>query len=199
MTRRFSFLLLAFAALSTGCARMTTENPPIQVFPDMKQQPKYEAQASSAFFADGRASRRPVPGTVAQGQSREDEGYYTGSTGGMYLGRNPLEINAETLQRGQERFNIYCGTCHDRAGTGHGIVGTKSMWLANNLHDPRIMQMVDGEIFHVVSYGRRSMPGYRFQISEQDRWAIVAYVRALQRTTSGTLADVPADLQNELR
>ncbi len=192
------FALIAAMALS-GCARMTTEKPPIQVFPDMKRQPKYKSQAESGFFPDGRAARQPVPGTVAQGQLKGDEGYYTGAADGMYVGRNPLPITAELLARGQERYNVYCAPCHDRTGSGRGLVGQKSMWLANSLHDQRIKEMVDGELYQVVSYGRRSMPGYRFQIPAEDRWAIVAYVRALQRATSGTIEDVPADLRGELR
>jgi len=181
-----------------GCARMTSTKPQIEVFPDMDRQPKYKAQASSSFFADGRSSQAPVPGTVAQGQLREDAAFETGAEDGMYAGRNPLELSRETLARGQERFDIYCAPCHDRAGEGRGIVGQRSLWLATNLLDARIREMVDGEIFQVISYGRRTMPGYRFQVSASDRWAIVAYVRALQRT-SGTLADVPAELRSELR
>ena len=165
----------------------------------MKNQPKFKGQAESDFFSDGRSGRRPVPGTVAIGQLKEDEGFYTGAKDGLYVGSNPLPINDELLTRGQERFNIYCAPCHDRTGSGRGMVGAKSMWLANSLHDDRAKQMVDGEIFQVISYGRRSMPSYRFQIPERDRWAIVSYVRALQRSTSGTIEDVPADLRGELR
>ncbi len=192
-------LLLLSVFLSTGCSRMTTRNAPIEVFPDMDRQPRYGAQAESSFFADGRTARKPVPGTVAQGQLNQDEGFHTGVVNGMYLGQNPLEITEAVLLRGQERFNIYCAPCHDRVGTGRGVVGERSMWLANNLHDDRIKTMVDGEIFQVMSYGRRSMSGYRFQVPARDRWAIVAYVRALQRTTSGTVEDVPAELRRELR
>jgi len=197
--RLLALLVPAVAVLLTGCAGVATENPPIQVFPDMKDQPRYEAQAASAFFADKRAGRRPVPGTVARGHLKEDEGYYTGAVDGMYVGRNPLPIDAANLERGQVRFNIYCAPCHDQAGTGKGLVGTKSLWLANDLHIDRVKNMVDGELFEVISIGRRTMPGYRFQIPERDRWAIVAYIRALQRATSGTIEDVPADLRNELR
>lgn len=189
----------AAAIFVAGCAGLSTEKPPIEVFPDMKRQPKYKPQESSSFFSDGRTDQRPVPGTVAVGRLNEDEGFHTGAAGGQYLGRNPLPITAETLTRGQERYDIYCAPCHDRTGSGRGLVGQKSMWLANSLHDPRIKSMVDGEIYQVIALGRRSMPGYRFQIEANDRWAIVAYVRALQRATSGTLGDVPADLRSELR
>jgi len=181
-----------------GCAGTTSTNPPIEVFPDMDRQPRYDVQAASPFFADGRASRQPVPGTVAQGQLRADESWETGAIDGMYVGQNPLELNVETLERGQERFNIYCAPCHDRTGQGRGIVGQRSLWLATNLTDQRIRDMVDGELYHVATYGRRTMPGYRFQVPASDRWAIVAYVRALERT-SGTIEDVPADVRGDLR
>jgi mono/diheme cytochrome c family protein len=192
-------IVAAAIVVLAGCAGLSTDKPPIQVFSDMKRQPKYKPQESSGFFTDGRTDRSPVSGTVAVGRLNEDEGFHTGAAGGRYVGRNPLPITAATLARGQERYNIYCAPCHDRTGSGRGLVGQKSMWLANSLHDPRIKSMVDGEIYQVISLGRRSMPGYRFQIAAGDRWAIVAYVRALQRATSGTIEDVPADLRSELR
>lgn len=180
------FLLVAALA---GCAG-PSRRPPIEVFPDMDRQPKYKPQTEN---------RRPVPGTVAVGYLKEDEPFHTGISGGMYIGRNPLPMGKQTLLRGQERFNIYCAPCHDRTGTGHGIVSQRTSWLPSNLHDPRQKNMTDGELFAVISGGRRSMPGYKYQVPAGDRWAIVAYVRALQRATSGTLADVPEELKEELR
>lgn len=194
--RAAAFLL---PVLLVACAGRTSRKPQVEIFPDMKRQAKVKPQEASAFFADGRGSRAPVPGTIAQGQLDDDSPFATGAENGMYVARNPLPLDEKVLARGQERFNIYCAPCHDRTGSGRGIVGQRSSWLANNLHDDRIKAMVDGEIFQVITYGRRTMPGYRFQISEQDRWAIVAYVRALQRATSGTLADVPEELRRELR
>ncbi len=194
------YLLACVLVTFVGCGlNLPSEKPPIQVFPDMKRQPKFKAQEENTFFRDGRSGRRPVAGTVAIGLLDADEGYRTGAEDGMYVAVNPRPIDRNLLKRGQERFNIYCAPCHDRTGEGRGIVGQKSLWLANSLHDIRIKSMVDGEIFHVISYGRRSMPGYRFQIPDDDRWAIVAYVRALQRATSGAIEDVPADLRSELR
>ncbi len=189
----------ALAVLLSACAGQTSRKPQVEIFPDMKRQVKVKPQEASAFFADGRGSRAPVPGTVAQGRLDDDGPLATGAENGMYVARNPLPLDEKVLARGQERFNIYCAPCHDRTGSGRGIVGQRSSWPANNLHDDRIKAMVDGEIFQVITYGRRTMPGYRFQISEQDRWAIVAYVRALQRATSGTIEDVPEELRRELR
>lgn len=191
--------LLAPLALA-GCAGNTSRKPPLEIFGDMDHQQKYKTQAASAFFSDGRATRRPVPGTVAIGQLKEDAAYETGAGDGMYVGKNPLPLDKATLTRGQERFNIYCAPCHDRAGSGHGMVPQRVPgWLPSNLHDDRIRAMADGELYSVVSQGKRTMPGYRFQVDAKDRWAIVAYVRALQRASAGSLADVPPELKDDLR
>jgi mono/diheme cytochrome c family protein len=109
-------------------------------------------------------------------------------------------LSMEVLENGPRRFNIYCSPCHDRTGSGRGIVALRSQgWIPASIHDDRVRQMVDGELFNVATYGRRSMPGYRHQITVEDRWAIVAYLRALQRTRMGTLGDVPPELQRDLR
>jgi mono/diheme cytochrome c family protein len=185
-----SITVLASTLLLASCAGTTSRKPPIEIFPDMDRQPKVKPQT---------VKLRPVSGTVALGQLKDDEPFYTGLSGGMYLGKNPLPMDRATLTRGQQRFNIYCTPCHDRTGTGHGIVPQKSSWLPANLSDDRVRAMVDGELFNVISHGRRSMPGYRFQVNERDRWAIVAYVRALQRAGTGTVDDVPQELRGELR
>ncbi|MBI3280347.1 MAG: cytochrome c [Acidobacteria bacterium] len=190
--------LAAAAAILAGCAGQTTRNTPIEVFPDMDRQPKYRPQRPSEFFADGRASRAPVAGTVARGQLKLDDAFYTGVAGNQYVGRNPLPINSELLKLGQTRFNTFCSPCHDRTGQGRGIVGQRAMWLPTNLQEDRVRQMNDGEIFTIITEGRRSMPSYRFQIAGRDRWAIIAYVRALQRTT-GSLDDVPRELRAGVR
>ena len=192
-------LLVPAALLLTGCANFPSKNPPVWFWYDMRIQEKYKAQAVSPFFADGRASRRPVEGTIPVGYLKEDTPYNTGEEEGKYLARNPEALTPELLARGQERFNIYCSPCHDRTGSGRGIVAARTTWIPGNLHDDRIVGMVDGELFHVITNGRRSMPGYRFQVPEKDRWAIIAYVRALQRSWLGNVSDVPAELQNRLR
>ena len=179
-----------------GCGSRRT--PPLQIFPDMKDQPKYLPQSASRFFGDGRELRRPVPGTVARGYLKDDDAFCTGMLDGAFV-PNPLPLDRPTLARGQERFDIYCAPCHDRTGSGRGIVALRSSWLPSNLTDQRINQMPDGQIFDTITHGKRTMPGYRFQIDEHDRWAIVAYVRALERAGAGTVADVPAELRSELR
>jgi mono/diheme cytochrome c family protein len=175
--------VIAAALVLAGCGS-SSRRPPLEVFSDMRHQDKYRPQGQSAFFADGRASRGPVPGTVARG-FLEKEG--------------PAPLTKALLLCGQERFNIYCAPCHDRTGSGQGIVAQRGGWIATNLVDDRVRQLPDAELFDIISHGKRSMPPYRFQIVERDRWAVVAYVRALQRAASGTIADVPVELRSELR
>jgi mono/diheme cytochrome c family protein len=194
-----ALIFLSAAALS-ACSNFPSRQPPIWVWDDMKKQAKYKPQAESEFFRDGRAQRRPVEGTVAQETYRADMSYATGiADGGMYVSRNPETLNKELISLGQTKYNVYCAPCHDRTGSGRGVVPAKATWVPGNLHDERIVNFVDGELYHVVSYGRRTMPGYRYQISERDRWAIVAYVRALQRSWRGTIDDVPAEMQAKVR
>ena len=194
---RAACLPVLLAAVLAGCSDVR-RTPPIQVWSDMKHQGKYMPQAASRFFADQRASRTPVEGTVSR-EELKDEAFTTGIADGCYIGMNPLPINAETLKLGQKKFDVYCSPCHSRVGDGRGMVALRTpTWQPSNLHDQRIKSESDGEIFHTVSFGKRSMPAYRFQVSGCDRWAIVAYVRALQRT-EGIVDDVPQPLRAELR
>lgn len=199
-TYLLSFVLAPALIVLTGCAGQTSRNTPIEVWPDMKRQYKSKPQTESVFFSDHRASRMPVPGTVARGFLKADDAYSSGVVTGQYVGRNPELINADFLKVGQAKFNTYCSPCHSRIGNGKGIVALKQLtWQPTNLQEDRVKAMVDGEIFSVITLGRRSMPSYRYQIDEKDRWAIVCYLRALQRTTTGTLADVPQELRSDLR
>jgi len=194
---RVACLLALLVVVLAGCSDVR-RTPPFELWPDMKHQGKYMPQGASYFFADQRASRMPVEGTVSR-EDLQDEAFTTGIADGRYIGMNPLPISAETLKLGQGKFNIYCTPCHSRVGDGKGMVALRTpTWQPSNLHDPRIKAQSDGEIFHTVSFGKSSMPAYRFQIAGRDRWAIVAYVRALQRT-EGTVGDVPPTLRAELR
>lgn len=198
MTLRLLATVAAAIAL-TGCGGSTSREPPIVVFPDMRFQGRYDPQERSDFFSDHRASRPPVPGTVARGRLKEDDVLFTGVVNNQYVGKNPLNITDEVMHTGQRRFNTYCSPCHDRTGHGRGVIAQRAIWIPTNLHEPRVKAFNDGEIFNVITNGRRSMPSYRYQVTEEDRWAIIAYVRALQRTTSGTLEDVPADQRAGLK
>jgi mono/diheme cytochrome c family protein len=186
----------------SGCTAGRQRATPIEVWDDMRRQEKFKPQAATSFFADGRASRRAPAGTIARGYLKEDDVLHTGLVAlGMYAGRNPHPINPDLLKTGQARFNTYCSPCHDRVGTGKGIVALRTpSWQPTNLHEPRVRAMTDGELFSVITDGRRSMPAYKYQIqSELDRWAIVAYLRALQRASTGTVDDVPVNLRAELK
>jgi mono/diheme cytochrome c family protein len=198
MRLRFASVIVAAAALA-GCAGQSTRKTPVSFFPDMDYQGRYDPQTERPFFGDRRASRAPVPGTVARGMLKEDDVRFTGVVNGQWVGRNPFPVTEDLLHTGQRRFNTFCSPCHDRTGQGRSIVATRSVWIPTNLQEPRVKQFNDGEIFNVITHGRRSMPSYRFQITEDDRWAIVAYVRALQRTSEGTIEDVPADQRTSLR
>ena len=190
-----SMVVIAVLGACSGPKRST----PVEVFADMDHQQNYQPQEANTFFPDGRASRPPVAGTVSWGGLKEDDAYYRGIVDGHYVGRNPLPIDKSLLMRGRERFNIYCSPCHDRAGTGRGVVAMRAAWIATDLTEARIQKFSDGELFHIASNGKRSMPGYRLQMPERDRWAVVGYVRALQRAVNGTLDDVPPQLRQSIR
>lgn len=194
--------IVAGSVLLSSCGDGKRRDPQIHVFQDMEQQEKYKPQSESPLFADGRSNRRPPLGTVARGHLKDDDVLHTGFVApAMYTGKNPLPIDAELLTTGQARFNTYCSPCHDRAGTGKGIVAQRTpSWQPSNLVDDRVRAMADGDIFDTITNGRRSMPAYKYQVqSESDRWAIVAYVRALQRAANGTVDDVPENLKAELK
>ena len=201
-----AFRILAASALSltlvlAGCAReRPSSKPPIHVIPDMDSQPKYKAQGQSRYFADGAAMRVPVAGTVARGELRADDAYYRGlKSDGTPIPFIPIPVTAALLERGQERFNIYCSPCHSRAGDGRGIMVTRGYVPPPTFHDDRLRKIEDGYIFNVITNGIRNMPTYRYQVPVEDRWAIVAYVRALQRSQNATLEDIPTELRKDVR
>jgi mono/diheme cytochrome c family protein len=192
----------AASLLLSGCGLGKQRNPPVHVFQDMEKQEKYKPQTESPLFSDRRASRRPVMGTVARGHLNENEIVQTGFTPtGLYTGKNPFTIDAELLAVGHARYNVYCGPCHDRTGSGKGVVALRTpSWQPSTLVDERAIGLADGDIYDTITNGRRSMPAYKYQVaSEKDRWAIVAYVRALQRAASGAIEDVPENMRAELK
>ncbi len=179
-------LVLASAiALLAGCRGMTSEEPPIHVNPNMDTQAKYIAQRESDFFADGAAMRTPPEGTVARGQLREDTGYFNGRYEDSTLVADiPFEVTPAVLERGARRFAIYCSPCHGISADGKGnIMKYKYPIPPTNLMEQRIRDLADGAVFEVISNGIRNMPSYRQQIPPDDRWNIVAHVRALQKSS----------------
>jgi mono/diheme cytochrome c family protein len=173
-------------------------SPPLDVFPEwafpgMKYQPKLRPQSESAFFADGRADRMPPPHTVARGMLRLDDHRYAGKdASGAFATSFPaaLTVDAKFLERGRDRFQIYCAPCHGPAGDGNGITKRYGMGATPSYHDPRLRSMPDGEIFNTITNGKNTMLPYADKLAPDDRWAVVAYVRALQRTQQGAAADV---------
>jgi mono/diheme cytochrome c family protein len=183
-----------------GCSG-PQRTPPLQVWDDMKVQEKFKPQGETAIFGDDhREARRAPEGAIARGHMTDDSPYNTGMEGAVYTGKNPVPVTMELLKKGQAKFYTYCTPCHDRAGTGQGMVPQRTpSWQPANLTEDRVVQFADGDIFTVITNGRRSMPAYRFQISVEDRWAIIAYVRVLQRASLGNLNDVPAEMRSELK
>jgi cytochrome c5 len=201
MRLEFTLLTLAAAGL-TGCGPGAgKDTPPLWIIPDMKIQEKYKPQQESPLFSDRSASRRPVIGTVSREGYFENEGYHFGINAGEYVGKNPLEIDEKVLRHGQKKFNVYCSPCHDRTASGGGIVGKRAgaVFQPANLHKQEIKDRNDGELYSIVSDGRRTMPAYRNQTSDYDRWAVIAYLRVLQRAGGGKMEDVPENLRAEVR
>ncbi|MGD9764433.1 MAG: cytochrome c [Candidatus Binatia bacterium] len=158
---------------------------------DMHNQPKYQAFEQNRFFADQRASRPLVPGVVPRGHLDEDPAFYQGKGDGAPLATNPLGMTREVLLRGQERYNVYCSPCHDRTGSGEGMIVQRGYKQPPSFHEERLQRMPDGHLFQVQTNGYATMPAYAAQVPARDRWAIVAYIRALQLSQHATLADVP--------
>ncbi len=194
-------VVLSVSAILSGCARgLPKEDPPIRLLQNMYSQEKYKAQAQNNFFEDGSAMRVPVAGTVARGYLRDDVAFYEGKTkDGDTLLVAPVAYTMETMLRGQERYNIYCAPCHSRVGDGKGTVVERGYTPAPTYHDNRLRSVPDGHLYLVITNGIRNMPSYRSQISVEDRWAIVSYIRALQRSQHATVADVPESMRRELQ
>ena len=197
---KINILLLSIFFLS-GCFRGAKfEEPPIHLNPNMDNQQKYRSLEESYFFEDGSTMRTPIEGTIARGQYDENASRLTGKNeDGSYLANNPLALSAEVLDRGEERFNIYCIVCHSQVGNGKGIITQYDYpVIPANLHDERIRTQPDGEMYNTIRYGLRSMPAYGYQIEADDVWSIVHYVRALQRSQNATFEDLPKDEQEKI-
>ena len=171
--------LLVLIAITAGCRL------------DMHMQPYYRPLAKSDFFNDDRSARLPVEGTVARGDLREDTYFYTGKIGngpGDYM---PFPVTKEVLDRGRERYNIYCTPCHGRVGDGNGFIPTRGFRKPPSFHIDRLRKVPIGYLFDVDTNGFGVMPDYASQISPRDRWCIAAYIRALQLSQNATSSDVP--------
>lgn len=182
---RLGLLLLVLLA---GCRGEVSSEPQLVLIRNMFHQPKVNAQSASAFFADGRSMRTPPEGTLSREEYIESVEVETGLTnqGRNWVATLPDSVVVEAggmgklLERGRERFNIYCAPCHDRTGGGDGTVVLRGFQKPPPLHDPRLLHAPDGQLFATIGNGIRNMPAYGAQVRVPDRWAIVAYVRALQ-------------------
>ena len=158
---------------------------------DMHDQPKYQPLEQSSFFLDQQASRMPVAGTVARGKLRDDTLLYTGKVDGQDALLFPFRVDEAVMARGQQRFNIYCSPCHGQTGMGDGMVVRRGYRRPPSFADERLRQAPIGHFFDVMTNGFGAMPDYAAQIKPADRWAIGAYVRALQLSGHATMEDVP--------
>jgi mono/diheme cytochrome c family protein len=165
----------------------------------MHDTPRYEPLEASDFFPDGRSERLPVANTVARGLLREDELLYTGRIGGQPANVFPMPVDAQVMARGRERFNVFCSPCHGRTGKGDGMVVRRGFRAPTSFDDPRLREAPVGYVYDVIANGFGAMSDYSAQIPVADRWAIVAYVKALQLSQHATIDDVPAERRAELK
>ena len=173
-------MIASLGVLMTGCRL------------DMHIQPKYKGYEPSSFFNDGRSERPPVPGTVARGELRTDELLYTGKINGQVADVFPFPITKKDLERGQQRFNVYCSPCHDYTGSGNGMIVQRGFPPPPSYHIDRLMKVPVGHFFDVMTNGYGTMYSYAARVSPKDRWRIAAYIRALQLSQDAPVSDVPS-------
>ncbi len=177
--------IFALGITLASCKGQLSEKPPIHPNLNMDMQPRKEAQEVNNFFADGRSMRQPVEGTVPRGKAKTDSAYYFGlNAAGEYIEEMPVKMTKSFLHRGKERYDIFCAPCHGKTGAGNGIVmeGGYGYVPAPSYHIERLVNAPDGELYSAIANGVRTMPSYATQVPVEDRWAIVAYIRALQES-----------------
>lgn len=219
---RYFFLILLLAGIgivaAAGFRGSKSRRPPTEIFPDMDRQAKYKPQKASEFFADGRVERVPVAGTVPLGYNRslkqtpgleQEPGFYKGFTqGNDYLDTGkmgdswgtgiPIPVNDAFVERGHQRFQINCAVCHGATGAGNGITTQYGLVGVPSYHQDRLRTMADGEIYNTIVHGKNTMMPYGDKVNREDRWAIVAYVRALQRAQNAAKSDIPMEVLSKL-
>lgn len=211
---RYAYYTLLFAVVATvsvmGFRGQKSPLPPVEVFPDMDRQGKYKPQGASDFFADGRADRVAPAGTVAHGRDENGKAdpSFLAADDAMYRGKQadgafskgfPVELTREFVLHGQNRFMIYCAPCHGALGDGNGITKQYGMVVTPTFHDDRLRNMPEGEIFNTITNGKNTMMPYGDKLAPTDRWAVVAYVRALQRAGNASIDDVPQEQRGNLK
>ena len=179
-------LVIAFACVAVACRQ------------DMHDAPRYEALEASAFFENGGSARTLVANTVPRGYLREDELLNTGKLAGQFTTTFPMAVTADVMARGQERYNVFCSPCHGRTGVGNGMIVQRGFRQPPSYGEQRLRDAPAGYFFDVMTNGFGAMQDYAAQVPVADRWAIVAYIRALQLSMNATVADVPADRRSDL-
>jgi mono/diheme cytochrome c family protein len=203
-------ILAALALVPFACIARVRQTPGpqarIHLVQDMDNQPRFKSQQANPLFADDRADRLSVAGTVAQGHLDEDEALRHGRENGGWVTRIPVTVTGTTMARGQERYGVYCSPCHGLSGYGDGVVARRAdrlqegTWVPpSSFHTDAVRARADGELFNTITNGIRNMPAYGPQIPVEDRWAIVGYVRALQRSQNASVDDVPPEARAGLR
>jgi len=209
----FFFVLLVLVSV-LGFRGQKSSKPPLYIFPDMDWQAKYQPQGENAFFKDGRNDRPVVEGTIVRGYGWDinevfspeftyapalNPSLYSGKDEkGNYITDFPLEVNKEVMALGQQKFNIFCIICHGASGDGNGITKKYGMVATASYHDDRLRNMAIGEIFETITQGKGQMGAYGYKLNPEERWSVIAYVRALQRSQNAKLEDVPAEHQGQL-
>jgi cytochrome c553 len=178
--------LAAFIVVLSGCRL------------DMHLQPKYLPYQPTSFFPDGRSERQPVPGTVARGQLRTDELFYTGRENGVTVDKFPFPITRADLERGRERFNVYCTPCHDYTGSGRGMIVERGFPQPPSYHIQRLRDAAVGHFYEVITNGFGAMYSYAARVEPADRWRIAAYIRVLQLSRNAKIDDVPQSEREKL-
>jgi len=204
-------LLLAVAIVAIAGKRGSlSRRPPIEVFPDMDRQPKLRPQSANDFFPNGLSTQRPLPGTIARSKPiqvgtqlvypYQDHPAITGRLPGStnWAPHIPVPVTTSLLARGQERFNIFCAPCHGASGQGNGWPTKLGLVGVADLHQLRLVRMPDGQLYNIILAGTNRMPSYASSLELPDAWAVVAYVRALQRARLGSLDDVPPDQRDHV-
>jgi mono/diheme cytochrome c family protein len=187
--RRLAVLLVPVGLLAlTGCSRL-----------DMQDQPKYKFERGSDFFADGRSNRPEIEGTVARGELDEDTAYYDGKdAAGNDVDVFPIAVDKDFIERGQQRFETFCAPCHGRIGNGLGMIVRRGFKQPPSYHIDRLRSAPVGHFYDVITNGYGAMLNYSQQVGVRDRWAIVAYIRALQYSQNANINDLPAEARNRV-
>jgi len=194
----FGYLITVLLVVAVmGFRGQTTKNTPFEIFNDMDHQPKYKSQRISYFFDDGLMDRRPAPGTISFDVDVDNEYLTTGRFHDQWGQGFPVEVTKDLLERGRERYNINCAVCHGETGAGNGITTQYGIAGVANYHSELYRQMPEGQIFNTIINGKGLMLGLP-HIQPEDAWAIVAYIRVLQRSKNASIEDVPEEFKENL-